>query len=79
VTRMMVVAKLQIGAGRGLRGLDGANRSHRLAQDYERLPETPAGLRFVVFALLMGGADATLRQSHNTLSVGASRSILAHP
>ena len=30
-----------------------ANRFRRLARDYERLPETLAGLHFVVFAMLM--------------------------
>jgi transposase len=29
------------------------NRFRRLASDYERLPETLAGLHFVVFAMLM--------------------------
>ena len=29
------------------------NRFRRLARDYERLPETLAGLHFVVFAILM--------------------------
>ena len=29
------------------------NRFRRLARDYERLPETRAGLHFVVFAMLM--------------------------
>ncbi|WP_313068210.1 transposase [Paraburkholderia sp. LEh10] len=29
------------------------NRFRRLARDYERLPETLAGLPFVVFAMLM--------------------------
>ena len=29
------------------------NRFRRLARDYERLPETLAGLHFVVFAMLM--------------------------
>lgn len=30
-----------------------ANRFRRLARDYERLPETLAGLHFAVFAILM--------------------------
>jgi hypothetical protein len=30
-----------------------AARFHRLARDYERLPETFAGLHFVAFACLM--------------------------
>jgi hypothetical protein len=30
-----------------------AHRFHRLARDHERLPETLAGLHFVVFAMLM--------------------------
>jgi len=29
------------------------NRFRRLARDYERLPQTLAGLHFVVFAILM--------------------------
>jgi transposase len=29
------------------------NRFRRLARDYERLPETLAGLHFVVFSVLM--------------------------
>ncbi|HZZ02448.1 MAG TPA: IS5/IS1182 family transposase, partial [Paraburkholderia sp.] len=29
------------------------NRFRRLARDYERLPETLAGLHFVVFTMLM--------------------------
>jgi transposase len=40
-----------------------ANRFRRLARDYERLPETLAGLHFVVFATLMLGNAATLLQS----------------
>ncbi|MEA5173432.1 IS5/IS1182 family transposase, partial [Xanthomonas fragariae] len=35
----------------------------RLARDYERLPETLAGLHFVVFTILMLGNAATLFQS----------------
>uniref|UniRef100_UPI00131F13F2 transposase n=1 Tax=Xanthomonas fragariae TaxID=48664 RepID=UPI00131F13F2 len=40
-----------------------ANRFRRLARDYERLPETLAGLHFVVFTILMLGNAATLFQS----------------
>jgi transposase len=40
-----------------------ANRFRRLARDYERLPETLAGLHFVVFTILMLGNAATLLQS----------------
>jgi transposase len=40
-----------------------ANRYRRLARDYERLPETLAGLHFVVFTILMLGNAATLLQS----------------
>ncbi|WP_157636930.1 transposase, partial [Burkholderia ubonensis] len=29
------------------------NRFRRLVRDYERLPETLSGLRFIVFAVLM--------------------------
>lgn len=43
------------------------NRPRRLARDYERLPETLAGLRFVVFTILMLGNAASLLQFHNTL------------
>ncbi|OBU69148.1 transposase [Stenotrophomonas maltophilia] len=39
------------------------NRFRRLARDYERLPETLAGLHFVVFSILMLGNAATLLQS----------------
>jgi transposase len=35
------------------RSLGWLNRFRRLARDYERLPETLAGLHFVVFAMLM--------------------------
>lgn len=38
-------------------------RFRRLARDYERLPETLAGLHYVVFALLMLGKAAHLLQS----------------
>lgn len=40
-----------------------ATRFRRLAKDYERLPETLAGLHFVVFAILMLTKAATLLQS----------------
>ena len=39
------------------------NRFRRLARDYERLPETLAGLHFVVFTILMLGNAATILQS----------------
>ncbi|MCC8554486.1 IS5 family transposase [Xanthomonas hortorum] len=39
------------------------NRFRRLARDYERLPETLAGLHFVVFTILMLGNAAPLFQS----------------
>ncbi|QBG93739.1 IS5 family transposase [Xanthomonas oryzae] len=39
------------------------NRFRRLARDYERLPETLAGLHFVVFTILMLENAATLFQS----------------
>lgn len=39
------------------------NRSRRLARDYEPLPETLAGLHFVVFIILMLGNAASLLQS----------------
>lgn len=38
------------------------NRFRRLARDYERLPETLAGLHFVVFSILMLGNAASLLQ-----------------
>ena len=38
-------------------------RFRRLARDYERLPETLAGLHFVVFAILMLVKAAPLLQS----------------
>ncbi len=40
-----------------------AARFRRLARDYERLPETLAGLHYVVFALLMLGKAAKMLQS----------------
>ena len=40
-----------------------ATRFRRLAKDYERLPETLAGLHFVVFAILMLVKAAKLLQS----------------
>lgn len=39
-----------------------AARFRRLARDYERLPETLAGLHYVVFAVLMLGKAAKLLQ-----------------
>lgn len=39
------------------------NRFRRLARDYERLPETLAGLHFVVFSILMLGNAARILQS----------------
>lgn len=39
------------------------NRFRRLARDYERLPETLAGLHFVVFSVLMLVHFATLSNS----------------
>ena len=39
------------------------NRFRRLARDYERLPETLAGLHFVVFTILMLGNAASLLQN----------------
>lgn len=44
------------------------NRFRRLARDYERLPETLAGLHFVVFAMLMlAHVPPLLAHVHNTL------------
>ena len=39
------------------------NRFRRLARDYERLPETLAGLHFVVFTVLMLSNAAHILQS----------------
>jgi transposase len=39
------------------------NRFRRLARDYERLPQTLAGLPFVVFSILILGNAATILQS----------------
>ncbi len=39
----------------------------RLAKDYERLPETIAGLRFVAFACLFLPGLSLSAQVHNTL------------
>lgn len=44
-----------------------ATRFRRLARDYERLPETLAGLRVVAFACLMLRHAATLATVHNSL------------
>ncbi|MGV1108072.1 IS5 family transposase [Xanthomonas translucens] len=45
------------------------NRFRRLARDYERLPETLAGLHFVVFTVLMlSNAAAILQSSKHALS-----------
>lgn len=45
------------------RGFGWLNRFRRLARDYERLPETLAGLHFVVFAMLMLVHAAPIIQS----------------
>src|SRR5512144_3170350 len=45
------------------RSFAGIARLRRLARDYERLPETLAGLHFVVFAILMLVKAAPLLQS----------------
>jgi transposase len=45
------------------RSFDWVNRFRRLARDYERLPETVAGLHFVVFSVLMPVHFATLTKS----------------
>ena len=42
-------------------------RCRRLARDYERLPETLAGLHVVAFAILMLHRAATLAPVHNSL------------
>jgi transposase len=42
-------------------------RFRRLARDYERLPETLAGLHFLAFAVLMLARFIGLLQVHNTL------------
>jgi transposase len=45
-----------------------ASRFRRLVKDYERLPETVAGLHFVAFAcLFLQQAADILSQVHNTL------------
>ncbi len=44
-----------------------ATRFRRLAKDYERLPETLAGLHFVAFACLMLGRLSQPSQVHNRL------------
>jgi transposase len=50
------------------RSIAWAARFRRLARDYERLPETLAGLHFVAFACLMlGHAVEALGQVHNSL------------
>ncbi|WP_230938751.1 transposase, partial [Xanthomonas translucens] len=47
------------------------NRFRRLARDYERLPETLAGLHFVVFTVLMLSNAAAILQSSKHALVGA--------
>ena len=42
-------------------------RFRRLARDYERLPETLAGLHFLAFAVLMLARFINLLQVHDTL------------
>ena len=44
-----------------------ATRFRRLVRDYERLPETLAGLHLVAFACLMLKHAAALEQVHNSL------------
>jgi len=44
-----------------------ATRFRRLVRDYERLPETLAGLHIVAFAILMLKHAAALEQVHNSL------------
>jgi len=45
-----------------------AARFRRLARDYERLPDTVAGLHFVAFAMLMlAKATALFDLVHNSL------------
>lgn len=54
------------------------NRFRRLARDYERLPETLAGLHFVVFTILMLGNAATiLQRSQHALSFFESALVRA--
>ncbi|NVI10014.1 transposase, partial [Paraburkholderia sp. JPY454] len=48
------------------------NRFRRLARDYERLPETLAGLHFVVFSVLMLVHFATLRLASSGISALAA-------
>lgn len=48
------------------------NRFRRLARDNERLPETLAGLHFVVFSILMLGNAASLSKVHNALALAAT-------
>ncbi|MFP4897407.1 transposase, partial [Paraburkholderia sp. EG304] len=43
------------------------NRFRRLARDYERLPETLAGLHFVVFSMLMLVSAVPVFKVPNTL------------
>ncbi|MCP2091864.1 UNVERIFIED_ORG: transposase [Paraburkholderia sediminicola] len=45
------------------RSVGGLSRFRRLARDHERLPETLAGLHFVVFAMLMLVHVASTAQS----------------
>ena len=49
-----------------------AARFRRLARDYERLPETLAGLHFVAFAMLMAARFVQLALSLNPPGCGCS-------
>lgn len=49
-----------------------ATRFRRLARDYERLPETLAGLHFVAFAMLLAGRFVQLVQFLNPPACGCS-------
>src|SRR5262249_53076962 len=51
----------------GERSFAWAARVRRLAKDYERLPQTLAGLHFVAFVTLLLHRAAPLLQVHNTL------------
>ena len=54
------------------RSFDRTARFRRLARDYERLPETLAGLHLVAFAILMAARFVQLAQFLNPHGCGCS-------
>jgi transposase len=52
-----------------------ATRFRRLARDYERLPETPAGLHFVAFAMLLAARFVQLLPSSTRLAADVHNTL----